>query len=52
MISIKGTNDGGEVIKHIDFAIVGTSLKVTDDALRTDETKVRALRTLMSELRP
>lgn len=40
------------VIGFIDFAIVGTSLKRTDDPLRIDEEKVRALRTKMDALRP
>lgn len=40
------------VIPFIDFAIVGTSLKRSDDPLRIDGDKVRALRTKMDELRP
>lgn len=40
------------VIPFIDFAIVGTSLKRSDDPLRVDGDKVRALRTKMDELRP
>lgn len=39
-----------EVIEHIDFAIVGTSLKVPDDPLRTSQERVSALRAEMSRL--
>jgi predicted TIM-barrel enzyme len=40
----------GAVIDYIDYAIVGTSLKVPDDPLRTSEERVRALRGHMDEL--
>lgn len=39
-----------EVMPFIDYAIVGTSLKKSDDPLRIDETKVRALREKMTSL--
>jgi predicted TIM-barrel enzyme len=38
------------VIRYIDYAIVGTSLKKADDPLRTDESRVRALREKMTAL--
>ncbi len=40
------------VIQYIDFAIVGTSLKRTENPLRIDGEKVRALRARMDALRP
>jgi predicted TIM-barrel enzyme len=45
----------GPVIEFIDRAIVGTSLKEPQNALRTSEARVRQLRALrarMSQLRP
>jgi predicted TIM-barrel enzyme len=42
----------GPVAQFIDYAIVGTSLKDPENALRTSEERVRALRKKMSELRP
>jgi predicted TIM-barrel enzyme len=44
------TENIGAVIEHIDYAIVGTSLKEPDDALRTSESRVRELRELMTKL--
>ncbi len=38
------------VIQYIDYAIVGTSLKEPDNALRTSKDRVTALRALMTEL--
>lgn len=38
------------VIPYIDYAIVGTSLKMADNPLRTDGSRVRALRDAMNSL--
>ncbi|MFO0723296.1 MAG: BtpA/SgcQ family protein [Myxococcota bacterium] len=44
------TENVGEIIDLIDYAIVGTSLKMDQDPLRTDVNKVKALRAKMTEL--
>lgn len=45
-----GVDNIASVIEYIDYAIVGTSLKEPENALRTSEARVRELRAKMTEL--